>query len=103
MYDTGIFLVPNPIDRYLINDRSDLHHSPDGSLDIYIQANQPSDPRQAQNWLPAPQDGGGFRLIWRFYEPGAARAGILDGTGWQPPAVQRCSDGVGTLGTPCAS
>ena len=75
MYDAEIFLVPNPIDRYLINDRSDLHLNPDGSLDIYVQPDAPSDPQQAQNWLPSPADGGGFRLIWRFYEPGDARAG----------------------------
>jgi hypothetical protein len=103
MYDTGIFLVPNPIDRYLINDRTDLHLNPDGSLDLYVQPARPSEPQQAQNWLPSPSDGGGFRLIWRFYEPGKARAGILDGTGWQPPAVQLCDGATGSAGTPCAS
>ena len=103
MYDANIFLVPNPLDRYLINDRSDLHPNADGSLDLYVQPDAPSDPQQAQNWLPSPSDGGAFRLIWRFYEPGEARAGILDGSGWQPPAVQRCTGGVGSDGTSCAS
>ncbi len=104
MYDANVFLVPNPLDRYLINNRSDLHYNPDGSLDIYVQSNQPSDPQQTQNWLPSPSDGGGFRLIWRFYEPAEARAGILDGSGWQPPKVMRCDgSGVAADGTRCAS
>jgi hypothetical protein len=104
MYDAAVFLVPNAIDRYLINDRSNLHYNADGSLDIYVQPNAPSDPQQAGNWLPSPGPGGGFRLIWRFYDPGKARAGILDGTGWQPPKVERCNAaGVAPSGVPCAS
>jgi len=103
MYDANVFLVPNPLDRYLINDRSKLHYNADGSLDLYVQSTEPSDPQQAQNWLPSPSDGGGFRLIWRLYDTGKARTGILDGTGWQPPKVLRC-DGTGHApdGTACA-
>ena len=101
LYDDQIFFFANPFGRYVVNDRSDLHYNPDGSLDLYVQAEQPADPAQASNWLPAPP--GGFRLIWRLYETGAARFGILDGSGWQPPAVQRCSGGAGSDGTPCAS
>jgi hypothetical protein len=103
MYDAEVFLVPNPFDRYLINDRSDLHYNADGSLDIYVQASQPSDPAQAQNWLPSPASGG-FRLIWRLYDTGPARQGILDGSGWQPPAVLPCGGGgVAGTGVACAS
>ncbi len=79
LYDANVFLFPNPFHRYLINDRTDLHYNADGSLDLYIQASQPSDPKQAQNWLPSPP-GAAFRIIWRLYQPGKARAGILDGT-----------------------
>jgi hypothetical protein len=101
LYDADVFLFDNPFNRYLINDRSKLHYNADGSLDLYVQADQPADPAQAQNWIPAPP--GAFRLIWRLYDTGQARFGILDGTGWQPPAVQSCSGGVGGAGTPCAS
>ena len=82
------FFVPNPIDRYLINDRTDLHFSPDGSLDVYIQHEEPSSPVERQNWLPAPT--GDFRLLMRIYaaKP-AAIPGILDGSGWDPPAIAR--------------
>ncbi|KAB2808528.1 DUF1254 domain-containing protein [Pimelobacter simplex] len=86
LYDNDGFVVPNAIDRYALNDRTDLQRNADGSLDLYVQATRPTDPAQARNWLPAPA--GGFRLIWRIYgtqQP--AIAGILDGTGWRAPAV----------------
>ena len=54
MYDTNSFFVPNPLNRYLINNHSALHSNPDGSIDIYVQHNRPSSPAQASNWLPAP-------------------------------------------------
>ena len=54
MYDTNSFFVPNPLNRYVINNRSHLHRNPDGSIDIYVQHDQPSNPAQASNWLPAP-------------------------------------------------
>ena len=86
LYDLDGFFVPNPIDRYLINDRTDLHFNPDGSLDVYIQHEEPSSPVERQNWLPAPA--GDFRLLMRIYaaKP-AAIPGILDGSGWDPPAI----------------
>jgi hypothetical protein len=86
LYDLDGFFVPNPIDRYLINDRSDLHFNPDGSLDVYIQHDEPSSPIERQNWLPAPT--GAFRLLMRVYaaKPSAI-PGILDGSGWDPPAI----------------
>jgi hypothetical protein len=102
LYDEQVFFYDNPFGRYLINDRTDLHYNADGSLDLYVQAEQPADPAQARNWIPAPP--GGFRLIWRFYDTGDARFGILDGTGWQPPKVLRCAgSGVAPDGTLCAS
>jgi hypothetical protein len=88
LYDLDGFLVPNPIDRYLINDRTDLHANSDGSVDLYVQSTQPTDPDQAQNWLPSPA-GQRFRLLWRLYAtlPDQVQ-GVLDGTpGWTPPAI----------------
>ena len=68
MYDTNSFFVPNPLNRYLINNRSHLHTNRDGSIDIYVQHDEPSNPAQASNWLPAPASGLGFRLVWRLYD-----------------------------------
>lgn len=90
LYDNDGFIVPNPIDRFAINDRTDLHRNADGSVDLYLQAEQPTDPEQARNWLPTPS--GGFRILWRTYgtDP-AAVPGILDGTGWKAPALMPVS------------
>ena len=98
------FFVPNPLNRYLINDLSHLQEN-DGSIDIYVQSTEPTNPAQVANWLPAPPASQGFRLIWGLYDLGNAVTGVLNGTGWQPPAIQPCnpSTGVGSLGTPCAS
>ncbi|MGZ8666366.1 MAG: DUF1254 domain-containing protein [Solirubrobacterales bacterium] len=89
LYDSSGYFVPNPIDRWAVGDRSDLSFNPDGSLDLYVQATQPSDPDKAKNWLPSPA-GAAFRLTMRLYQPARAQiAGILDGSGWDPPAVTK--------------
>ena len=104
MYDTNSFFVPNPLNRYLINNRSHLDTNPDGSINIYIQHNEPSNPAQARNWLPAPAAGLGFRLAWRLYDLDHAVLGVLNGSGWQPPPVQPCDpSGHAPDGTACAS
>jgi len=80
-------LIPNPIDRYEISDSSQLTKNADGSVDIYLQAEQPSDSNQTNNWLPT-ASGEGFEIIWRLLAPKAAAIqGIVNGTGWQPPAI----------------
>ena len=104
MYDTDSFFVPNPLNRYLINNRSRLHKNPDGSIDIYVQRDKPSNPTQVRNWLPAPPPGLGFRLVWRLYDLDHAVFGLLDGSGWQPPPVQPCAaTGHAPDETACAS
>jgi hypothetical protein len=80
----------NPLNRYLANDRSNLHYNADGSVDIYIQHDQPTNPDQADNWIPAPA--GAFQLIGRLYGPPSARIpGILDGSGWKPWTILPCA------------
>ncbi len=69
MYGDDFQLVKNPINRFSIGDRTPgLTKNPDGSLDIYIQSQQPAD--HASNWLPSPA-GGQFRLNYRIYLPAA--------------------------------
>jgi hypothetical protein len=83
-YTSKGFLIPNPINRYVINDRSILNYNADGSVDLHLQSTPPSDQR---NWLPTPV-GAPFELIWRLYATTtSAIPGIIDGTGWQPPVV----------------
>lgn len=79
--ETQIF-VPNPINRYSVGDRTKgTVYGKDGSLEIFLQAEAPTDPRERANWLPAPK--GRFYLVTRHYSPQAA---ILTGD-WVPPPV----------------
>jgi hypothetical protein len=83
IYNKARYLVPNPIDRYAIGDRTKgLRRGRDGSLTIYVQHGRPGGAKAA-NWLPAPS--GSFRLAMRIYEP---RRSALNGR-WRPPPVQR--------------
>jgi DNA sulfur modification protein DndE len=85
MYGPDDFLVANPIQRYSIGDRSSLKYNPDGSLDIFIQNEQPANDKEA-NWLPAPK--GSFTLTMRIYWP---KESFLDGS-WKIPAVKMAND-----------
>lgn len=82
MYGSNEFLVPNPIGRYDVGDRtSGLQRNRDGSLQIVIQHAAPR--RHRSNWLPAPR--GRFMLFLRLYEPTAS---VLNGR-WRPPTIER--------------
>ncbi len=74
--------VPNPINRYSVGDRTKgTILGEDGSLEVFLQAEEPTDPRERANWLPAPN--GRFYLVTRHYSPKAA---ILTGD-WKPPLI----------------
>jgi hypothetical protein len=86
LYDSEGYFHDNPIDRYALNsfmlERGKLH-TEDGKLVIYVQHDEPTDPKQRQNWLPAPKDG--FRFTARFY--GAATP-LIDAS-YDMPGVVR--------------
>src|SRR5262245_54888554 len=87
MYNEEHFFEPNPIKRYSIGTKNkDLKTAADGSLTIYVQAEEPTDPAQRANWLPAPNDGD-FSLYVRTYWPQVA---VTEGK-WTPPAVVRAN------------
>lgn len=69
-------------DRPALDSNDPLHYNADGSLDLYIQHDEPRGERKA-NWLPSPK-GKPFFLSMRVYWPKAA---ALDGT-WAPPPVR---------------
>src|SRR5947207_2796613 len=81
MADVKNRFVANPINRYMVGDRSGLARNADGSIDIYIQSAAPI--AHESNWLPAPK--GIFNMWLRVYMPGAA---ILDGAYMVPPIVE---------------
>jgi len=81
-YDQDGYFIANPINRYAISDRDNLKLNSDGSLDLYIQGEDPGADHES-NWLPAGD--GPFNLTIRLYWPEEA---ILNGS-WHPPALQR--------------
>jgi hypothetical protein len=81
MADDRQRFVPNPINRYVVNDRSGLLPNADGSVDIYIQNAAPAG--HQSNWLPAPASN--FILWLRVYEPGPA---ILNRQYRAPPVAE---------------
>ncbi len=83
-YDKDGYFIANPLNRYAIGDRDPLNFNADGSLDLYIQGQNPGPDRES-NWLPSGD--GRFNLTIRLYWPEEA---ILKGT-WQPPALARVS------------
>lgn len=82
MADAKERFVANPLNRYLVGDRSGLVANADGSVDVHIQITAPAG--HESNWLPAPS--GNFRLWLRAYMPGAA---VLDGKYAVPPVVKK--------------
>jgi hypothetical protein len=85
MYDGATqLLVENPIKRYLINSPilPELKKNADGSLTLFIQKDEPTDPVQRANWLPAPN--GPIYIVLRMYWP---KESVLNGN-WQPPGIE---------------
>jgi hypothetical protein len=81
LYDKDYVLFDNPLGRYGILDRTKaLKYGADGSLEILIQADEPS--AGPSNWLPAPRTE--FQMNLRAYQPGQA---VIDGT-YLPPPVE---------------
>jgi hypothetical protein len=82
MYDAEGFPVANELDRFAIGDRDALTYNADGSLDLYVQQDNPGQDK-VSNWLPAPQ--GPLGVTMRLYAP---HAEVLDGR-WNPPPVRK--------------
>jgi hypothetical protein len=76
MYDgESKLLIENELNRYAIGNRTEgLIYNEDGSLDVYVQAEEPEGDK-AKNWLPSPK--GTFYTILRLYGPSDA---IIHGT-----------------------
>jgi hypothetical protein len=88
MYDAEYFFVENPLNRYNLSARNKLKPNADGSVNLYIQNDNPGADKEA-NWLPAPKDK--FVLMMRLYWPKETPPSIIDGT-WKPPAVTKVSE-----------
>lgn len=82
MYDAQGFQAANAINRFAIGDRDPLTFNQDGSLDLYLQHEDPGDEKRT-NWLPAPR--GALGVTLRLYAP---RQPVLQGH-WAPPSITR--------------
>jgi hypothetical protein len=80
----SLFLVKNPLERYLINSPmlDNLKRNADGSITIYIQHESPGKDKES-NWLPAPN--GPFIIANRLYWP---KEEALNGI-WKPIPIKR--------------
>lgn len=79
--DTEKFqVIPNPLNRYLLNKESGVQLGPDGSLTLAFAPEQPAGVPQS-NWLPTPR-GENYKLTYRFYGP---TADVQDGSYFPPP------------------
>jgi hypothetical protein len=76
-------VLPNPLNRFLLNNQSDLRLGEDGSLTLYFAAERPADAPEG-NWLPT--IGQSYSFTLRFYGP---RGGVADGVYFPPPIVRR--------------
>ena len=76
-----------PLNRYNVSQRNKFTTNPDGSTDIYIQADSPGKAKES-NWLPAPKDD--FVLMMRLYWPKEKDPTILNGS-WKIPGVKKVS------------
>ena len=76
-------VIPNPLNRYLLNKQSPLKFSDDGSLTLAFGPKQPEDIPDA-NWLPTPA-GKKYNLTYRFYGP---TKDVTDGKYYPPPLVR---------------
>jgi hypothetical protein len=84
MYNAEYFFVDNPLNRYTLSERSKFNINPDGSVDLYLQNENPG-PEKEPNWLPAPK--GKFILMLRLYWPKERTPSIINGT-WRIPPVK---------------
>ena len=76
-------VLPNPINRFLINEQTKPRPGTDGSLTLYFAAKKPADAPEG-NWLPTPK-GMVYRLTLRFYGP---LDGVANGTYYPPPLIK---------------
>jgi hypothetical protein len=87
MYDEKMFFVDNPLDRYTLSARNKFVTNKDGSVDLYLQHENPGKDKEA-NWLPTPA--GRFIPMLRLYWPKQKSPSILNGS-WKPPAIKKAS------------
>lgn len=75
-------VIPNPLNRFLLNKYSPLKYNPDGSLTLVYSPTRPTK-YPVSNWLPT-KAGENYNFTFRFYGPSKD---VTDGK-YFPPALQ---------------
>lgn len=82
--DTGhMRVLPNPMNKFLLNKESGLQYAEDGSLTLWFGPEKPIEAPK-NNWLPT-LGGKDYRFTFRFYGP---VGGVADGS-YYPPQVRK--------------
>jgi hypothetical protein len=81
MYDAEGFQIANSINRFAIGDRDPLSFNGDGSLDLYIQNENPGSDAPTRNRT-------GYRPRGVAASDYAPRPQVANGN-WDPPAIRR--------------
>jgi hypothetical protein len=82
--ETRVFVL-NVIDRCSVSDCTPgTLVGKDGSFEAFLRQEAPTDPKERDNWLPAPD--GRIHILTRHYSPQAA---IPPGNWARPPVLQR--------------
>jgi hypothetical protein len=76
-------VIPNSLNRFLLNKQSPLHFDDDGSLTLAFAPTLPAGIPES-NWLPTPQ-GKKYNITYRFYGP---TKDVTDGKYFPPPLVR---------------
>ena len=76
-------IIPNSLNRYLLNKQSALKYNDDGSLTLAFAPKQPEGIPES-NWLPTP-NGKKYNMTYRFYGPSKD---VTDGIYYPPPLVR---------------
>jgi hypothetical protein len=80
---TDFKVIPNSLDRFLLNKQSPLQFGEDGSLTLALGPKQPEGIPES-NWLPTPE-GRKYNVTFRFYGP---TKDVTDGKYFPPPLVR---------------
>lgn len=80
---TDFKIIPNSLNRFLLNKQSPLQFGEDGSLTLALGPKQPEGIPES-NWLPTPE-GKKYNVTFRFYGP---TKDVTDGKYFPPPLVR---------------
>jgi len=77
-------VIPNALDRHLLNKQSKLKPNPDGSTSLWFAPERPKKCPEG-NWLPTPA-GGHYNLTFRIYGPSDE---VVRGIWYPPPLIEQ--------------